>query len=155
MWNRLLLLYCVGITLVLVPACSVGGPSESPAVRRHLNLAGRNDSRPYSHAVVAGNTIYIAGTIGDDPKTGRPPSDARAEAKLALDGMRRKVELAGATMDDLVMVQVFCSDVSLYEEFNAVYETYFKERFPVRAFVGSGPLLRGARFEVNGIAVID
>ncbi len=155
MWNRLLLLYCIGITVVLVLVYSAGGLSGALATRRHLNLAGRGDSRPYSHAVVAGKTIYIAGTIGDDPRTGRPPSDTRAEAKLALDGMRRKVELAGATMDDLVMVQVFCSDVSLYEEFNAVYATYFKERFPVRAFIGSGPLLRGARFEVNGIAVID
>jgi 2-iminobutanoate/2-iminopropanoate deaminase len=55
------------------------------------------------------------------------------------------------TMDDLVFVQVYCTDVKLYDTFNAVYRTYFK-RFPARAFLGSGPLLGGARFEIQGIA---
>ena len=55
-------------------------------------------------------------------------------------------------MDDLVSIQIFCPDLSLYERFNAVYRTYFDDHFPARAFIGSGPLLRGARFEINGIA---
>ena len=57
------------------------------------------------------------------------------------------------TMDDLVSVQVFCSDVALYDDFNAVYRTYFTGDPPARAFLGAGTLLRGARFEVMGIAV--
>ncbi len=57
------------------------------------------------------------------------------------------------SMNDLVFVQVFCSDVSLFEKFNSVYRTYFAEPFPARAFIGSGPLLLGARFEIQGIAV--
>ena len=118
-----------------------------------LNLPGRSDDLPFSHAVVAGNTIYIAGTIGIDPETGKPPADPKAEAKLVLDGVKRKLELAGAGMDDLVTVQVFCPDLALYEDFNAVYRTYFEDGFPARAFIGSGPLLRGGRFEINGIAV--
>ena len=60
---------------------------------------------------------------------------------------------AGMTMDDLVSVQVFCSDVSLFDKFNGVYRGYFKKDFPARAFIGSGPLLRGARFEMQAIAV--
>ena len=56
-------------------------------------------------------------------------------------------------VDDLVSVQVFCSDVSHYDSFNRVYRTYFTKEFPARAFLGSGPLLFGARFEVQGIAV--
>jgi len=57
------------------------------------------------------------------------------------------------TMDDLVSVQVFCSDVALFGAFNDVYRGYFTKGFPARAFLGSGPLLSGARFEVQGIAV--
>ena len=64
-----------------------------------------------------------------------------------------KLALADLSMDDLVSVQVFCPDLALYDTFNEVYATYFEERYPVRAFVGSGPLLRGCRFEINGIAV--
>lgn len=56
-------------------------------------------------------------------------------------------------MDDLVYLQVFCSNVAHYDAFNSVYRTYFKKEFPARAFIGSGPLLFGARFEVQGIAV--
>ncbi len=59
----------------------------------------------------------------------------------------------GLTMDDLVSVQVFCSDVAYYAAFNAVYRTYFTREFPARAFVGAGTLLFEARFEVQGIAV--
>jgi len=56
-------------------------------------------------------------------------------------------------MDDLVSVQVFCPDLSLYDKFNAVYRSYFTKDFPARAFIGSGPLLRGAHFEAQAIAV--
>ena len=135
---------------VIVLACGEVSHGEGP---RHLNLPGRSDDRPFSHVVVAGDTIYVAGTLGLDAETGAPPPDPMDEARLALDGIKSKLELAGATMDDLVTVQVFCSEISLYEEFNAVYGTYFQERFPARAFVGSGPLLRGARFEIQGTAV--
>ena len=57
------------------------------------------------------------------------------------------------TMDDLVSVQVFCPDVSLFDKFNSAYRSYFGKEYPARAFVGSGPLLRGAHFEMLGIAV--
>jgi enamine deaminase RidA (YjgF/YER057c/UK114 family) len=57
------------------------------------------------------------------------------------------------TMDDLVTVQVFCPDLSLYDKFNAIYRTYFSKNFPARAFLGSGPLLRGGHFEIVGIAI--
>jgi enamine deaminase RidA (YjgF/YER057c/UK114 family) len=56
-------------------------------------------------------------------------------------------------MDDLVFVQIFCSDVAHYGAFNEVYRSYFKREFPARAFIGSGKLLFDARFELQGIAV--
>jgi enamine deaminase RidA (YjgF/YER057c/UK114 family) len=56
-------------------------------------------------------------------------------------------------MDDLVSVQIFCSDVSQYDAFNTVYRTFFKQEYPARAFLGSGTLLNNARFEVQAIAV--
>ena len=60
---------------------------------------------------------------------------------------------AGMTMEDLVYVTVYCTDLSLYAAFNEVYRKYFEKNFPPRAFVGSGPLLFGLRFEMQGIAV--
>ena len=75
------------------------------------------------------------------------------EVRLLLDSFEAKLELVGMEMDDLVSVQIFCPELELYDEFNAVYRTYFDEAFPARAFIGSGPLLRNARFEINGVAV--
>lgn len=131
---------------------SIGtSPGKGGSIRR-LNLPGRTDDRPYSHVVVARDTIYVAGSIGVDPETGKVPEDPMAEARIALDAVKAKLALAGATMDDLVSVQVFCSDLSLYGAFNELYGTYFDEGAPARAFVGAGPLLFDARFEINGIA---
>ncbi len=108
---------------------------------------------PFSEAVLEGNTLYVAGHIGLDPQTGKPGATAEAEARLVMESFKRTVEAGGMTMDDLVTVTVYCSDVSDYDAFNAVYRTYFHQNFPARAFIGSGKLLFGARFEVQGIAV--
>ena len=107
---------------------------------------------PFSDAVWHGDTLYLSGHIGLDSKTGRPPATADEEARLVMDGVKRTLEAAGLTMDDLLLVQIFCSDVSLFEAFNVVYRTYFKGEFPARAFLGSGKLLFDARFEVQAIA---
>jgi 2-iminobutanoate/2-iminopropanoate deaminase len=110
-------------------------------------------SFPFSMGVFAGNTLYLSGHIGLDAQTKTVPADAGQEARLMLDSFRETLARAGLRMDDLVFVQVFCSDVSLFEKFNAVYRAYFSAEFPARAFLGSGPLLFGARFEIQGIAV--
>ena len=118
---------------------------------QHLNAPGRSDALPFSHGVLAGGFFFVAGTLGLDA-TGKPPADAEQEARLMLDDFKKKLELAGLAMDDLVQVQVYCSDLAFYDVFNKTYATYFTGGFPARAFIGSGPLLRGCRFEIIGIA---
>jgi 2-iminobutanoate/2-iminopropanoate deaminase len=108
---------------------------------------------PFSDAVLVGNTLYIAGHIGTDPKTGMAPADAEEEAHLVMDGIKKTVESAGLSMDDVVTIQVFCTDLKYYDTFNAVYKTYFHDNYPARAFVGTDKLLRNGKYEVLGIAV--
>ncbi|OFW11360.1 MAG: hypothetical protein A3H96_18700 [Acidobacteria bacterium RIFCSPLOWO2_02_FULL_67_36] len=108
---------------------------------------------PFSGAVQVGNTLYLSGNIGLDENR-RVPDTADAEARLLLDAVQKTLRDAGFTMDDLVFVQVFCSDVKHYDAFNKVYRTYFKKEFPARAFVGAGTLLFNARFEMQAIAVL-
>jgi len=108
---------------------------------------------PFSEGVLAGDTLYVAGQIGMDPTTGKPGGTPEQEARLAMEAVKRVVTQAGLNMDDLVSVQVFCSDVANFDAFNGVYRTYFHGNFPARAFLGSGTLLFGARYEVNGIAI--
>jgi 2-iminobutanoate/2-iminopropanoate deaminase len=121
---------------------------------RHVRAKSReaSDVRPFDDAVRVGNTLYLAGRIGLDA-TGKPPADAAAEVRKVMDDIKAVLAQEGMTMDDLVTVQVFCTDLSLYGTFNDVYRTYFTKGFPARAFLGTGSLLAGGRFEVQGIAV--
>ena len=123
---------------------------------RKFIVSSRADDRkglPFSEGVLVGNTLYIAGHIGLDPKTGLAPADAEAEAHLVMDAIKKTVESAGLSMDDVVSVQIFCTDLKLYDTFNAVYKTYFHGDFPARAFIGVDKLLRNGHYEVMGIAV--
>jgi len=129
------------------------GSTFAQTDRRAINLSGRTTRAPFSDAVLADDTLYLSGRLGVDPATGQFPREAGQEARFVLDQIRSVLEEAGMTMDDLVSVQVFCSDVTYYADFNAVYSDYFADEPPARAFVGTGTLLRGARFEVMGIAV--
>jgi reactive intermediate/imine deaminase len=108
---------------------------------------------PFADAVKVGNTLYISGRGGIDFETMRPPEDPREEAVLLMEDFKSVLEAAGMSMDDLVNVTVYCPDITLYATFNEVYRSYFDGEFPARAFIGSGELLFGMRFEMQGIAV--
>ena len=114
--------------------------------------AGAGASLPFSEAVMVGDTLYVAGHIGLDPKTQKAAADIDAEAHAVMDAVKHTVESTGLKMDDLVSVTVYCTDLALYDAFNAVYRTYFQGHYPTRAFIGVSSLVRGAHFEVAGIA---
>ncbi|HLM82935.1 MAG TPA: RidA family protein [Terriglobales bacterium] len=118
--------------------------------RKYIQL---NPQAPFSDGVLVGNTLYLSGRIGLDESNKQLPGDIETEARNVMDGVRKVLQRAGMQMDDLVYVQVFCPDVSLWERFNTVYCSYFSNKMPARAFVGSGKLLFDAHFEVQGIAV--
>ncbi|HEY3973124.1 MAG TPA: Rid family hydrolase [Candidatus Sulfotelmatobacter sp.] len=131
--------------------CAAAGAAD----RKYIVKPKPSDAKalPFSDGVLVGNTLYIAGHIGLDPKTGMPPASAEDEARLVMDGVKQTVEMSGMTMDDVVSLQIFCTDLKLYDTFNSVYKTYFHGDYPARAFIGTSQLVRGGRYEVLGIAV--
>lgn len=126
---------------------------DPTADRLALNLPDHPSSLPFSDAVLVGNTLYLSGRIGIDPVTGQAPADVDAEIKLLFDGFEAVLAQAGMTMDDLVQVQIFSPALDLFWQFNAAYVQRFSQELPARAYIGSGPLLLNARFEMMGIAV--
>lgn len=108
---------------------------------------------PFSDAVLVGNTLYLSGNGGIDEETMTVPDDPKDEATLLMENFKRVLAEADMTFDDLVYVTIYCSDLSLYSDFNEVYRSYFSGDFPARAFIGSAPLLFGMRFEMQAIAV--
>ena len=143
----LLAVLCLGLVPVL--------PAAEPATERQVfkNPGAETMGLPFSDAVLAGNTLYLSGNGGIDLATMTVPVDPKEEARLMMENIRATLAQADMGFDDLVSVTVYCSDLSLYGAFNEVYRTYFSGDFPARAFIGSGPLLFGMRFEMQAIAV--
>ena len=141
-----------GIALGLMLAATTALAAQPRTyVDPRTNALNKNDP-PFSGSVKVGDTLYISGQIGLGPDR-KPPADVTEEARLVMEALKNQIVRQGLTMDDLVSVQIFCSDVKHYDAFNAVYRAYFTKEFPARAFLGSGTLLFGARFEVMGVAV--
>jgi 2-iminobutanoate/2-iminopropanoate deaminase len=127
-------------------------PAKNRA-RRYINIGGRSADLPFSDGVLVGNMLFLSGRIGIDPRTMQAAEEVDDEIGVMLDGMRKTLEAARMTMDDLVFVQVYCTDLSLYGQFNAAYRKYFRKDLPARAFIGAASLLRNARFEIQAIAM--
>lgn len=108
---------------------------------------------PFSDAVLVGDTLYLSGNGGLDVATMSAPEDPKDEARLMMENFKETLALADMTLDDLVSVTIYSPDLTLYADFNEVYRSYFDGDFPARAFIGSGPLLFGMRFEMQAIAV--
>lgn len=125
-----------------------------PAVaqKKIITLPGSKSHSPYSPGVLADGTLYIAGQIGTDPKTGKRPDAFADEVKLAIEGIGQVLKLAGMDYSNTVSVTVYLTDMSLFEPMNEVYRTFFKADFPARATVGVASLFGGARIEISAIA---
>jgi 2-iminobutanoate/2-iminopropanoate deaminase len=128
-------------------------PAKAKIIRRHINLPDRKTPLPFSDAVLVGDTLYLSGRMGIDPATGVAPDDVGQELRLLFDGFEAVLSEANMSMDDLVWVQVYSPDISLWERFNAAYLKRFSKELPARAFIGSGQLLMGGRFEMMGVAI--
>ena len=111
---------------------------------------------PYSQAVRRGDTVYLSGQIALDPDTGLLiEGDVEAQARRAFDNLRAVCEAAGGTLDDVVRLGLYLTDLNQFARVNAVMSEYFDAPFPARSTIGVASLPRGARFEVDAILILD
>ena len=145
--NKLLVILAISLTATAVHSADAG--------RTFITQPGVDPktAAPFSNGVMVGTTFYVGGHLGVDPATGKVPADIEAETRLVMDSVKQTLERAGLTMADLVSVTIYCTDLDLYEKFNGVYRTYFRDNYPARAFIGVAKLVRGAHFELAGVAV--
>ena len=110
---------------------------------------------PYSQAIRAGSTVFLAGQIPIDPKTKQLMKDASIEdqTRLVLDNLKAVLEADGLTMDHVVSTTVFLKDLNEFAKMNEVYATYFKTAPPARATVEVARLPRDVKVEIAAIAV--
>jgi 2-iminobutanoate/2-iminopropanoate deaminase len=121
--------------------------------KRVINMPDRSPQAAFSNAILIGDTLYISGDIGFDPKTHKPPDKIEDEVINLMTSYKNLLTQAGFTMDDLVYVQIACTDLSNYDKFNTVYRSYFGKDLPAREFIGVASILGGGHFEMQAIAV--
>lgn len=108
-----------------------------------------------SHAVRAGDVLYISGQLETDVKSGRlVEGDFEAEARQALENLKAVLAEMGLTFDHLVKVTVFLTDIRDAAKFNDLYKTYFQSaNRPARSAVAVTGLAFNARIEIEGVAI--
>ena len=110
---------------------------------------------PYSQAVRQGDTVYLSGQIPLDPNSGLlVEGDIDAQARRAFDNLRAVCEAAGGSLDDVVRLGLYLTDLSQFSAVNAVMSDYFDAPYPARSTIGVASLPRGAQFEVDAVLVL-
>ena len=110
---------------------------------------------PYSQATSAGNLVFLSGQVPLDPATGNlVEGDIAAQARQAFDNIKAVVAAAGGSMDDIVRVGLYLTDLSQFAEVNAVMADYFSQPYPARSTIEVSALPRGAQFEVDALMVL-
>jgi len=107
---------------------------------------------PYSQAIDAG-AVYCAGQIGTDPVTGNLEQGIVAQTARALSNLEAVLSAAGLRLENVVRTTVFMADLSEYASMNDEYAKHFSPPYPARSTVQAAALPRGARIEIDAIAV--
>jgi 2-iminobutanoate/2-iminopropanoate deaminase len=109
---------------------------------------------PYSQAIHANGLLFCSGQVGADPATGELAGTTVAEQTArCLDNLAAVLSAGGSALDRVVKVNAYLADMNDFAEFNAAYARYFTDAPPARATIGVGALPKGARVEVECIAL--
>ena len=110
---------------------------------------------PYSQAVRSGNTVYFSGAIPLVPATGEVvEGDITAQARQVFDNLKAVAEAAGGSLDRIVRLGLYLTDLSQFAAVNAVMGEYFAQPYPARSTIEVPALPKGAVFEVDAVMVL-
>lgn len=112
---------------------------------------------PYSQAVIAGTgkTIYLSGQLGLEPNSGELVSENfEGQVRQAFANMQAVIEAAGGTLDSVVKLTLFLTDLSKFASANAIMAEIIPEPYPARSTIGVASLPKGGQFEVEAIIVV-
>ena len=136
-----------GILLALLAAV------PSFAQQKRAIVVGEAKGLPFSDGIVAGNTLYIAGTEGTDENNKLRPGGIGPETQAALDNIQKVLKKAAFELQDIVSVTVYLADIKDFAEMNKVYKTVIPDPKPARATIQAAGLVNDARIEISAIAV--
>ncbi|MEY4194148.1 MAG: hypothetical protein RLZZ226_516 [Pseudomonadota bacterium] len=109
----------------------------------------------YSQAVRVGDTVYLSGQIPLDPVSGTlVEGDIEREISRVFDNLKAVAEAAGGSLNDVVKLNIFLTDLSHFATVNQIMARYFTQPYPARAALGVAALPRAARVEMDGVMVL-
>jgi 2-iminobutanoate/2-iminopropanoate deaminase len=114
---------------------------------------GPKPAGPYSHAVVSGGFVFISGQGPVDPETGTMPDAFADQVRQTLKNVRTILEAAGSSLDNVVKVNAYVTDLTRFQEFNEVYKEFFVHDPPARTTVSTS--LLGFLVEIDCIAAVS
>ena len=112
---------------------------------------------PYSQAVSvnAGKLVFLSGSIGLEPGTGELVSENfEGQVRQAFVNMQAVIEAAGGTLDNIVKLTLFLTDLSKFASANAIMAEIIPQPYPARSTIGVASLPKGAQFEVEAILAL-
>ena len=108
----------------------------------------------YSQAVRVGDTVYLSGQIGLDPVSMQMVDGIEAQIHQVFQNMCAVTVAAGGSLNDVVKLNIFLTDLKNFAMVNEIMATYFQQPYPARAAVGVASLPRAALVEADGVMVI-
>ena len=110
---------------------------------------------PFSQAIAANGMVFTSGALPIAPETGAlVDGGIEKQTHQTLKNLQAVVEAAGTSMENIVQVVIYLTDMKDFNKMNAVYASYFDEHLPARATVGVAALAKGALVEIQAIATI-
>lgn len=109
---------------------------------------------PYSHAVKAGNLLFLSGQVGIDPATGKIEGDITAQTRQAIANVKAVLAAAGCTLDNVVKTTVYLGEMHFFGAMNEVYASEFGEPYPARSAIAVKELPKQALVEIEVIAAL-
>jgi reactive intermediate/imine deaminase len=109
----------------------------------------------YSQAVRVDNTVYLSGQIGLDPNTMIMVEGIEAQVNRVFQNLRAVADAAGGSLDDVVKLNIYLTDLAHFAKVNEIMATYFHQPYPARAAVGVASLPRNALVEADGVMFIQ
>jgi reactive intermediate/imine deaminase len=109
----------------------------------------------YSQAIRAGETIYMSGQIGLDPETMQMAEGIEAQTHRVFQNLRAVAETAGGSLDDMVKLTVYLTDLVHFPRINEIMAGYFSQPYPARAAIGVAGLPRNALVEIEGVMALS
>ncbi|GAB4029974.1 RidA family protein [Spirosoma jeollabukense] len=140
----------------LILGASLSGVAQHKQIVKPRKAAATSSPYPFSLGVISNGLLFVSGQVGTDPQTSKVvEGGVEAETKQTIQNIKTVLEDAGASLDDVVSVTVYLSNMDDFAKMNTVYKQFFKEgNYPARTTVGVAKLVFGASVEMTMTAAM-